>query len=77
MNGLFVFEKANLQSTHSVLSTDRWTGRAPEPALARYLRSYVNYQQDDWVWWLLLAEFAYKQHFNYLENFAELQVDLK
>ena len=26
--------------------------------LERYLQSYVNYFQDDWVQWFLLAEFA-------------------
>lgn len=26
--------------------------------MERYLRSYVNYQQDDWVQWLHMAEFA-------------------
>ena len=25
----------------------------------QYLRNYVNYQQNDWVFWLKLAEFAY------------------
>jgi hypothetical protein len=27
--------------------------------LEQYLRAYVNYQQDDWLTWLPLAEFAY------------------
>ncbi len=27
--------------------------------LKQYLRAYVNYLQDDWVYWLPLAEFAY------------------
>src|SRR6266852_4253559 len=27
--------------------------------LEQYLRIYVNYQQDDWVEWLALAEFTY------------------
>jgi hypothetical protein len=27
--------------------------------LEQYLRAYVNYQQDDWVYWLPMAEFAY------------------
>jgi len=27
--------------------------------LEQYLRSYINYNQDDWVSWLPLAEFAY------------------
>ena len=27
--------------------------------LEQYLRSYINYQQDDWVQWLPMAEFAY------------------
>lgn len=26
--------------------------------IERYLRTYVNYQQDDWVKWLFMAEFA-------------------
>jgi hypothetical protein len=27
--------------------------------MEQYLRSYINYQQDDWLDWLPLAEFAY------------------
>lgn len=27
--------------------------------LEQYLRCYVNYQQDDWVYWLLMAKFIY------------------
>jgi hypothetical protein len=27
--------------------------------LEQYLRAYVNHQQDDWLTWLPLAEFAY------------------
>jgi hypothetical protein len=27
--------------------------------MEQYLRSYINYRQDDWVKWLPLAEFAY------------------
>ena len=27
--------------------------------LEQYLRSYINYQQNNWIWWLPLAEFAY------------------
>ena len=30
--------------------------------LEQYLRSYVNYAQDDWVNWLPLAEFAANNH---------------
>jgi len=26
--------------------------------MERYLRSYINYLQDDWVQWLCMAEFA-------------------
>ena len=27
--------------------------------LEQYLQSYVNYQQDNWVYWLTLAEYVY------------------
>ena len=27
--------------------------------LEQYLQGYANYQQDDWVAWLAIAEFAY------------------
>ena len=27
--------------------------------LIQYLRNYMNYQQNDWIQWLLFAEFAY------------------
>jgi hypothetical protein len=32
--------------------------------LEQYLRSYVNYQQDDWIYLLPLAEFAYNNAVN-------------
>ncbi|OJT05607.1 Transposon Tf2-1 polyprotein [Trametes pubescens] len=32
--------------------------------LESYLRAYVSYQQDDWVDYLLLAEFAFNNHIN-------------
>jgi hypothetical protein len=38
--------------------TDGQTERLNQ-TLEQYLRSYVNYQQDDWVIWLPLAQFAY------------------
>ncbi len=38
--------------------TDRQAKRQNN-VLAQYLRSYVTYQQDDWVPLLALAEFAY------------------
>jgi hypothetical protein len=38
--------------------TDGQTERKNE-TLEQYLRAYVNYQQDDWVTWLPLSEFAY------------------
>ena len=38
--------------------TDGQTERQNQ-TLEQYLRSYVNYQQDDWVDWLGSAEFAY------------------
>jgi hypothetical protein len=30
--------------------------------LETYLRAYVNYQQDDWAFWLAVAEFCYNNH---------------
>lgn len=27
--------------------------------LEQYLKIYINYQQDNWVWWLLFTKFAY------------------
>jgi hypothetical protein len=38
--------------------TDGQTERQNQ-TLEQYLRSYINYQQDDWAAWLSLAEFAY------------------
>jgi len=38
--------------------TDRQTERT-NAILEQYLRAYINYQQDDWSDYLLLAEFAY------------------
>ena len=38
--------------------TDGQTERQNQ-TLEQYLRSYVNYQQDDWLEWLTSAEFAY------------------
>src|SRR5882672_7675714 len=31
-----------------------------QPDPGKYLRIYINYQQDDWVYFLPLAKFAYK-----------------
>ena len=44
-------------STAHYPETDSQTKRANQE-LERYLRSHVNYLQDDWVQWLPLAEFA-------------------
>ncbi len=38
--------------------TDGQTERQNQ-TLEQYLRGYANYQQDDWVSWLAIAEFAY------------------
>ena len=38
--------------------TDGQTERQNQ-TLEQYLRSYVNYQQDDWTQWLSVAEYAY------------------
>lgn len=38
--------------------TDGQTERQNQ-TLEQYLRSYVNYQQDDWLYWLPMAEFSY------------------
>ena len=43
--------------------TDGQTERQNQ-TLEQYLRSYINYQQDDWVKWLPLAEFAYNNSFH-------------
>ena len=45
-------------STAFHLQTNGQTKRQNQ-TLEQYLRNYVNYQQDDWVFWLKLAEFAY------------------
>lgn len=38
--------------------TDGQTERQNQ-TLEQYLRSYINYEQDIWVYWLPMAEFAY------------------
>ena len=38
--------------------TDKQTERQNQ-TLEQYLQGFVNYQQDNWVFWLLLAEYAY------------------
>ncbi len=45
-------------STAYYPQTDGQTERQNQ-TLEQYLRAYVNYLQDDWVYWLPLAEFAY------------------
>jgi hypothetical protein len=45
-------------STAYHLQTDGRTEHKNQ-TLEQYLRDYVNYLQDDWVYWLPLAEFAY------------------
>jgi hypothetical protein len=50
--------KGHRLSTAYHLQTDgqsEWQNQT----LQQYLRAYVNYQYDDWVTWLPLAEFAY------------------
>jgi len=44
-------------STAFHLQTDGQTERM-NASMEQYLRVFVNYQQDDWVQWLPLAEFA-------------------
>jgi hypothetical protein len=41
--------------------TDRQT-EYTNAIMEQYLRAYVNYQQDDWVWFLPMAEFAMNNH---------------
>jgi hypothetical protein len=36
--------------------------------MEQYLRSYVNYQQDDWNQWIALAEFATNNHVSEVTN---------
>ncbi len=43
--------------------TDGQTERQNQ-TLEQYLRGYGNYQQDDWVSWLAIAEFAYNNSVN-------------
>ena len=43
------------------LQTDGQTEQQNQ-TLKQYLRSYINYQQDDWVNWLSMAEFAYNNN---------------
>jgi RNase H-like domain found in reverse transcriptase/Integrase zinc binding domain len=45
-------------STAFHAQTDGQTERMNQ-TMEQYLRSYINYQQDDWLDWLPLAEFAY------------------
>src|SRR5882724_10575695 len=49
--------KANLSTAYHP-ETDSQTKRVNQ-ILEQYLRAYINYQQDDWVNLLPLAEFAY------------------
>jgi hypothetical protein len=45
--------------------------------LESYLRSYVNYQQDDWVRWLSIAEYAYNNSLNSVlkQTFFQMMFD--
>jgi transposase InsO family protein len=47
--------------------TDGQTERV-NAVMEQYLRSYVNYQQDDWNQWLALAEFATNNHVSEITN---------
>jgi hypothetical protein len=54
-------ELLNIKSKMSTAyhpQTDGQTERTNQ-TLEAYLRAYINYQQDDWVTWLPIAEFAY------------------
>jgi len=49
------------QSTTFHLQTDGQT-KQMNAVMEQYLRSYVNYLQDDWAYWLLITEFASNNH---------------
>ncbi len=57
-NLMYSFRIKQRLSTAFHLQTDGQTERQSS-VLEQYLRSYVNYQQDDWVPLLALAKFAY------------------
>lgn len=60
--------KVNLRtSTAYHPQTDGQTERTNQ-TLETYLRAYVSYQQDDWVDYLPLAEFAFNSHVNSSTN---------
>lgn len=54
----FHFKIKQRLSTAFHAQTDGQTERQNE-TLKQYLRGYENYQQDDWIEWLVIAEFAY------------------
>lgn len=51
----------NIQQNMSTAAHPETDGQAERviQTLEQYLRAYVSYQQDDWIEWLALAEFAY------------------
>ncbi len=55
---MYSFRIERRLSTVSHPQTDRSTKRQ-NSVLEQYLRSYINYQQDDWAPLLALVEFAY------------------
>ena len=51
--------------------TDGQTERQNQ-TLEQYLLCYVNYQQDDWTYWLPLAEFSYNNSLHSVINVKKL-----
>jgi hypothetical protein len=59
-----VCERLGIERTLSIAfhqQTDGQTVRV-NAVMEQYLRNFVNYQQDDWVHWLPMAEFAANNH---------------
>ena len=60
-------------STAFYPQTDGQTERQNQ-TLVQYLRCYVNYQQDDWLYWLPIADFAYNNSLHSVINMTPIEV---
>jgi hypothetical protein len=60
---------------HHVSPTDQRPNRTAEPNSRAVLEGVINHLQDDWLHWLLLAEFAYNNSLCSLTGLTPFDVE--
>ena len=54
---LFLWHQA--ETLHRLPSTDRRSDQKQNSMIEAYLQAFVNFEQNDWAWFLPMMEFAY------------------